>query len=72
MKEKFKFYVEKDGFWAEASVILMAMAVFFRLIGTINGWSDRSFALTQIILPVLSFIRSLSYSNIPAEPSISA
>ena len=25
-----------------------------------------------IILPVLSFIRSLSYSNIPAEPSISA
>lgn len=54
MKQKFKFYVEKDGFWAEASVIVMAMAIFFRLIGTINGWGDRTFALTQIILPVLS------------------
>ena len=54
MKQKFKFYVEKDGFWAEASVIVMAMAIFFRLIGTINGWGDRTFPLTQIILPVLS------------------
>ena len=54
MREKFKFYVEKDGFWAEASVIFMAMAIFFRLIGTINGWGDRFFAMSQIILPVLS------------------
>lgn len=53
-KQKIKFYVEKDGFWAEASVIFMAMAIFFRLIGTFGLWGDQFFVLSQIVLPVLS------------------
>ena len=53
-KKRFKFYVEKDGFWAEASVIFMAMAIFFRLIGSFGLWTDRYYALAQIALPVLS------------------
>lgn len=53
-KEKTKFYVEPEGFPAQCAVILMALAIVFRLIGCWGLWSDRYYAITQIALPVAS------------------
>lgn len=55
MKEtRIKFYVERSGFWTEASLIFMALAIVFRVIGCWGLWNDRYFLLTQIILPIAS------------------
>ena len=55
MKEtRIKFYVERSGFWTEASLIFMALAIVFRVIGCWGLWNDRYFLLTQIILPIVS------------------
>lgn len=53
-KEKIKFYVEPKGFLAQTSVILMALAVVFRIIGCWGLWTDEFFAVTQIALPIAS------------------
>ena len=51
---KERLYVERDGFCAEASMLLMALAVVFRLIGSIGRWDDMHYLLTQVALPVFS------------------
>ena len=51
-KDKIKFYVEPKGFLTQTSVILMALAVVFRLIGCWGLWTDEFFAVTQIALPI--------------------
>ncbi len=53
-KEKIRFYVEPKGFPAQCAVILMALAIVFRLVGCWGMWTDRFFAVTQIALPVAS------------------
>lgn len=53
-KQRIKFYVEPKGFLAQGSVILMALAMVFRVIGCWNLWADRFFAATQILLPLAS------------------
>ena len=53
-KPKMKFYVEKQGFWTQAAVIFMALAIVFRLIGCWGMWNDQGFLMTQIALPVLA------------------
>lgn len=53
-KEKIKFYVEPKGILAQSSVILMALAVVFRIIGCWGLWTDEFFAVTQIALPIAS------------------
>lgn len=55
MKEaRIKFYVERTGFCTEASLIFMALAVVFRVIGCWGLWNDRFFLMTQILLPIAS------------------
>ncbi len=55
MKEtRIKFYVERTGFWTEASLIFMALAIVFRVIGCWGLWNDRYFLLSQIVLPIAS------------------
>ena len=51
---KKKLYVERDGFWTEASMLLIALAVVFRVIGSIGRWEDTRYLLTQVALPVFS------------------
>ena len=50
--EKIKFYTERNSFGVQAMIILMALSVAFRVIGCWGLWSDRSFALAQIALPI--------------------
>jgi len=52
--EKFKFYVERTGFWTEAALIFMTLAIVFRVIGCWGLWDDRYFLMTQILLPIVS------------------
>ena len=51
---KIKFYVERTGFWTEAALIFMTLAIVFRVIGCWGLWDDRYFLLTQIVLPIAS------------------
>ena len=48
-----RFYLDKTGFFAESAVILLAMAIIFRLIGCIGMWSHRVDAIMLVLLPVL-------------------
>ena len=52
--DKIKFYVERTGFWTEAALIFMTLAIVFRVIGCWGLWDDRFFLMTQIILPIAS------------------
>ena len=51
---KRKLYVERDGFWTEAAMLLMALAMVFRLIGSIGRWEDMHYMTTQVALPIVS------------------
>ena len=51
---KIKFYVERTGFWTEAAMIFMVLAIVFRVIGCWGLWNDSYFLMTQIILPIVS------------------
>jgi hypothetical protein len=53
-REKVKFYVERDSFGVEACVIFMALSVAFRIIGCWGLWNDKSYAILQIALPIVS------------------
>ena len=48
-----RFYLDKTGFFAESAVILLAMAIIFRVIGCIGMWSNRVDAIMLVLLPVL-------------------
>ena len=52
--DKIKFYVERTGFWTEAALIFMTLAIVFRVIGCWGLWTDRYFLMTQILLPIVS------------------
>ena len=52
--EKVRFYTERTSFGIQAMVILMALSVVFRIIGCWGLWNDRSYAITQIALPIAS------------------
>ena len=55
MKEsgRTRFYLDKTGFFAESAVILLAMAIIFRVIGCIGMWGNRVDAIMLVLLPVL-------------------
>ncbi len=53
-KQKLKFYVEPKSFGAQCSIILMALAIVFRIIGCWGLWTDEFYAVTQILLPIAS------------------
>ena len=52
---KIKFYADKKSFWAHSASVLLVLAIVFQVIGSWGLWTDRFFAVTQILLPVLSF-----------------
>jgi len=47
------FYVEKGSFFVHAAVILLALAIAARLLGTMALWGDAFQFATQIALPVV-------------------
>ena len=49
---KVKFYLEKDGFFAESAVILLVLAAIFRVIGCFSLWDDRARFVVLLLLPV--------------------
>ena len=51
---KRRLYVEPDGFCTEAAILFMALAVVFRMIGSIGRWDDMHYLITQVALPVFS------------------
>ena len=51
---KKRLYVDRTGFWAEAAVLLMVLAIVFRLIGSIGRWNDMDYLVTQLALPALA------------------
>lgn len=53
MKGKIRFYVEKNSWLVQASVILMVLSLAFRLAGSVGRWWDELYAVTQILLPAL-------------------
>lgn len=52
--DKVRFYTERGSFGIQATVILMSLSAVFRVIGCWGMWNDRSYAITQIALPVIS------------------
>ena len=54
MREKVRFFTERTSIGVQACVILMALAAAFRFIGCWGMWIDRSYAITQIALPIVS------------------
>ena len=59
--EKIRFYTERNSFGVQAMIILMALSVAFRVIGCWGLWSDRSFALAQIALPIGSALLLIAF-----------
>ena len=59
--ERVKFYTERNSFGVQAMIILMALSVAFRVIGCWGLWSDRSFALAQIALPIGSALLLIAF-----------
>lgn len=59
--KKVKFYAERSSFGVQAMVILLALSVVFRIIGCWGLWNDRSYALLQISLPVLSALLMIAF-----------
>lgn len=49
---KKKLYVERDGFWTEAAMVFLALAMIFILIGSIGRWDDSRFLSTRVALPI--------------------
>lgn len=49
---KVRYSIDKSGFFAEGAVILLVLSAVFRVIGCWGLWSDRVFALMQILLPI--------------------
>ena len=53
-ESKKRLYVEPDGFWTEAAILFMALAIVFRLIGSIGRWDDLHYLVTLVALPIFS------------------
>ena len=49
---KKKLYVERDGFWTESAMVFTALAMVFRLIGSIGRWNDLQYLTIQVALPI--------------------
>ena len=53
-KEKVRFHVERNSLGIQAMTILLSLSAVFRLIGCWGLWTDRNYAILQILLPVVS------------------
>ena len=53
---RIKFYVDKTSFWTHGTGVLLVLATVFQFIACWGLWTDRVVVLTQILLPVASFL----------------
>ena len=56
MKNRTKYYVEKDGIFCHGTIIFLALSCVFCLIGSIGKWNDEFFVVSQVVLPVVCSI----------------
>ncbi len=56
MKNRTKYYVEKDGIFCHGTIIFLALSCVFCLIGSIGRWYDEFFVISQVVLPVVCSI----------------
>ena len=56
MKNRTKYYVEKDGIFCHGTIIFLALSCVFCLIGSIGRWYDEFFVISQVLLPVVCSI----------------
>lgn len=56
MKNRTKYYVEKDGIFCHGTIIFLALSCAFCLIGSIGRWDDEFFVVSQVVLPVVCSI----------------
>ena len=49
---KVRFYLDKEGFFAESAMILLALAAIFRVFGCWGIWNDRARCIVLLLLPV--------------------
>lgn len=61
-QEKRKVYVERDGFWTEASLLMMGFAVVFRLLSSIGHWNEQDFLVMQLALPAASGLLFIAFT----------
>lgn len=67
---KIKFYVEPKSFWAHSASILLGLASIFQLIGCWGLWSDRMTVLTQLLLPVASYLLFILVLNLLGKSAL--
>lgn len=67
---RIKFYVEKNSFWAHSASILLGMATVFQFIGCWGFWDDRFTALTQLLLPMASFVLFILVLNLLGKQAL--
>ena len=51
-KPKIRFFTERDSFGAEAAVIMMGLAIVFRLMGCWGFWRDQDSLIFDVAVPV--------------------
>ncbi len=56
MKNRTKYYVEKDGIFCHGTIIFLALSCVFCIIGSIGRWYDEFFIVAQVVLPVVCSI----------------
>lgn len=61
-QEKRKVYVEKDGFWTEASLLMMGLALVFRLLSSIGHWNEQDYLVMQLALPAASALLFIAFT----------
>lgn len=51
--EKVSYYVERRSALVQSAAIIMLLSAVFRVIGCWGLWNDKTFAVTQIVLPLV-------------------
>lgn len=51
-KTKIRFYTERDSFGAEAAVIMLGLAIVFRLMGCWGFWQNQTSLIFDVAIPV--------------------
>ncbi len=67
---RIKFYTEKDSFWVHSASILLAMAMVFQFIGCWGLWGDRFTVLTQLLLPLGSYLLFVLLLNLLGKSAL--
>ena len=69
-RPKVKFFLDKKSFMVHSASLLFVLAAAFQIVGCGGLWSDRFFALTQIVLPAASFLLMVLFISALGEKAL--